>query len=561
MKRSAALLVALVVATVGVAVLVPLSLRLSSTAETDATELQHTVLSTRAAVHAQVAAGLGMLDALDAVLDGAAQAEPGLVENLVTRIGDEAQTWNRSTQALDEAGVEHLDDGVAAGRDRVNDLVNELSEMFVAIGPDAVEISDEMTATREAIETLRDDYAVLDEAVDVELVRPQLARITDATGQLRTVLLVGLGSLLAFLLGAIVVVLRTSRRASRESARRNAERTRAAKRSEFESSLMRGLEMAKTEEAVFDLVRQAIDEGAPGHPAEILVADSSRAHLRQAVAVGGLESGCAVVSPLDCPASNRGQTAVFADDSSIDTCPHLRGRGVSAACVPVSVAGKTTGVVHVTGTVGAPPEEDVLVAVEIVAHRASERLAMVRAFEQTSAQANTDALTGLANRRALEHRLRELQRGGIAYSLAFCDLDRFKQLNDHHGHEAGDRALRLFARVLRDTVRPTDLPSRYGGEEFVLLLPECGEDESYDVLERVRARLADAVGGGSVPAFTCSFGLATSDDGELPEDVINAADGALLAAKAAGRDRIVRVSEPPPTPPPAEITRPVPLSA
>jgi diguanylate cyclase (GGDEF)-like protein len=307
---------------------------------------------------------------------------------------------------------------------------------------------------------------------------------------------------------------------------------------------MRGLEMAKSEEAVYEVVRQAMGEEIPEHPAELLVADSSRAHFRRVLTVGDPPPGCDVMAPLDCPATTRGQATLFADDTSIDTCPHLRGRGCSATCVPVSVAGKTSGVVHLTGPLGEPPRGEVLVTLETVARRASERIAMVRAFEQTTAQARSDVLTGLPNRRALEEHLRDQQRSGDPYALAFCDLDRFKQLNDVHGHATGDRALRLFARVLRDAVRPSDLPSRYGGEEFVLLLPDCSADEAEVVLERVREQLVLALASGTVPSFTCSFGLATSNDAADPEAVIAAADEALLAAKAAGRNRIVRVDRP-----------------
>ena len=198
----------------------------------------------------------------------------------------------------------------------------------------------------------------------------------------------------------------------------------------------------------------------------------------------------------------------------------------------MSVAGKTTGVVHLTGPSGHPPSGEAVIAVEVLARRASERVAMVRAFEQTSMQANTDALTGLANRRAIETRLREEERVGDGYALVYCDLDHFKDLNDLHGHETGDRALRLFARVLRDAVRPNDVAARYGGEEFLVLLAGCGADEATVILDRIRENLASAILTGSVPPFTCSFGVALSSDGNRPDRVIAAADAALLDAKA-----------------------------
>ena len=128
---------------------------------------------------------------------------------------------------------------------------------------------------------------------------------------------------------------------------------------------------------------------------------------------------------------------------------------------------------------------------------------------------------------------------GGPYAVAFGDLDHFKQLNDVYGHDTGDRALRLFARVLRDSVRPQDLPARWGGEEFVVILPGCSADDAVRVIDRVRQRLADSLEGGSTPPFTVSFGVAGDDSGLPFVDLVSMADAALLTAKADGRDRTV----------------------
>jgi len=164
---------------------------------------------------------------------------------------------------------------------------------------------------------------------------------------------------------------------------------------------------------------------------------------------------------------------------------------------------------------------------------------MLRAFEQSQAQANSDSLTGLVTRRSLEVRIRELQSSGEPYAIAYGDLDHFKQLNDVFGHAAGDRALRTFSQVLRDALRPTDVPCRYGGEEFVILLPACPIAEAVVVLERIRERLALRLESGGLPSFAVSFGVACSDQAAEFEEVVALADVALLQAKAAGRDQIV----------------------
>jgi diguanylate cyclase (GGDEF)-like protein len=233
---------------------------------------------------------------------------------------------------------------------------------------------------------------------------------------------------------------------------------------------------------------------------------------------------------------------VFPTSRALDACPNLQSRAsgdCSAACVAISIAGKTVGVVHATGPDNQPPNESDVHYLESTTRQASERVGLLRAFEKSETQARCDPLTGLWNRRSLENRVNDLEREGSPYALAYGDLDHFKVLNDTHGHEAGDQALRLFSRVLRDAIRPNDVAARYGGEEFVIVLPDCGTDTATAVLERVRERLALALTTGRVPAFTVSFGLAASGDADSFDEVVAVADHALLAAKAAGRNRVI----------------------
>jgi diguanylate cyclase (GGDEF)-like protein len=230
---------------------------------------------------------------------------------------------------------------------------------------------------------------------------------------------------------------------------------------------------------------------------------------------------------------------LFPDSTALDACPYLRGRACSALCVPVSIGGNSVGVVHVTAVDGCPPTEEIRSDVEVVVRRASERLAMLRAFQVSETEANSDSLTGLLTRRSLESRTRDLRESGLSFAVAYGDLDRFKQLNDVFGHDAGDRALRTFSQVLRDALRPSDIACRYGGEEFVIVLPACGTDEAVAVLERVRERLAHRLESGHLSQFTVSFGVASSEQAVDLEGTVALADEALLRAKAAGRDRIV----------------------
>jgi diguanylate cyclase (GGDEF)-like protein len=366
-----------------------------------------------------------------------------------------------------------------------------------------------------------------------------LQRATTLLDDSRTIVLLG-GALatIAALSAAFVVGKRAHRRelAQRTNARRHV----------FETSLQEALDMSKVEPDVYTIVGRAVHDSVPQLQVEMLIADSSRAHFHQTLSsdIGDPHerTGCGVVSPFDCPATTRGHTLVFPTSTALSACPYLQDRAsgdCSAACIPISIAGKTVGVTHATGPDGVPPTKTDVEYLEITSRRAADRLAMLRAFVKSETQASSDPLTGLWNRRSLENRVHDLQRDGIPYAVAYGDLDHFKMLNDTHGHEAGDQALRLFSRVLRDSIRPNDIAGRYGGEEFVIVLPDCNADTATVVLERVREHLALALTTGRVAAFTVSFGLAASTDADTFDEIVAVADHALLTAKAAGRNRVV----------------------
>jgi diguanylate cyclase (GGDEF)-like protein len=317
-----------------------------------------------------------------------------------------------------------------------------------------------------------------------------------------------------------------------------------ARRREFETRLARGLEMVVDEPAAFDVIERACRRVLPEDPIELLVADNSHAHLERMVVAspdGESVPGCAVDSPDQCEAARRAQTQVFPDSEELDACPMLRGRAqgrCSAVCVPVSIMGRTVGVVHTTGAVDSPPEDPRVQALQNLATQAGNRLGMLRVMAETQLQASTDGLTGLMNRRSFENRVRSLRAEGVAFSFVMADLDRFKDLNDANGHEAGDRALRVFSETLRREIRTDDVACRYGGEEFAVALPRAEAPEAIEVMGRVREALAEMTSRGDTPRFTASFGVAHSSEADDFDDLVQRADQALFAAKDAGRDRI-----------------------
>ena len=168
--------------------------------------------------------------------------------------------------------------------------------------------------------------------------------------------------------------------------------------------------------------------------------------------------------------------------------------------------------------------------------------------QQTMELAVTDGLTGLHNRRYLETHLATLVNQAIArkteLSVLIADIDYFKAVNDTYGHDAGDEVLREFSRRLRRSVRGLDLACRYGGEEFVIVMPETDMSLAYMVGERVRQRMASepflVQGGATALDITVSVGVAgLHGSRDTPDTLVKRADTALYAAKREGRNRVV----------------------
>jgi diguanylate cyclase (GGDEF)-like protein/PAS domain S-box-containing protein len=314
-----------------------------------------------------------------------------------------------------------------------------------------------------------------------------------------------------------------------------------AEREKFGSQLIEALEMADDEGGAYEVIELAMSEVSSVTPMELLLADSSRAHLQRVTTSPTAGApGCPVQSPFSCAAVRRGSAVVFDSSEALNACPKLRSREsgpCSAACVPVGFMGRALGVLHVTAAEGQPPDAQKIEQLTTLATQAGARIGTLRAFEKSQLQAGTDGLTGLPNRRAVQAELRRLIKSEETFALAFADLDRFKALNDKHGHESGDRALRLFAQVCQSVLRDGDMVARWGGEEFVLVMPGLRRRGAVAVLERLRARLAEAHTG-SHPRFTSSFGVTDADDAGNLEELIHIADAALYEAKAAGRDAI-----------------------
>jgi diguanylate cyclase (GGDEF)-like protein len=181
--------------------------------------------------------------------------------------------------------------------------------------------------------------------------------------------------------------------------------------------------------------------------------------------------------------------------------------------------------------------------------QAAVALENVRLHRLVERQASTDGLTDLANRRhfeeALAGEISRAERFGGTLGLVLADLDDFKQVNDRYGHQTGDDVLRLFAEVLRETVRDIDVAARYGGEEFAVLLPQTDLEGAERLAERLRETMAGrllSLEPGSTFSVTASFGVSSFPEAPTAAALFAAADEALYRAKSAGKNRVVCAS-------------------
>jgi diguanylate cyclase (GGDEF)-like protein len=214
--------------------------------------------------------------------------------------------------------------------------------------------------------------------------------------------------------------------------------------------------------------------------------------------------------------------------------------------VPLRLGGRLAGVLKLDRRL-APFEEDERENALIFGSQAAITLENARLYSLHQRLATTDGLTGLYNHRYFQERLAlelvQAERLGKPLTLALTDIDFFKKFNDTFGHQEGDVVLRKVAQLLKDKVRPgKDIVCRYGGEEFVVILPDCDVVEARQVMDALRAYCGTNLIGGTGPearAITMSIGLCSYPAGAKEQrEIIHTADEALYKAKKTGRDRV-----------------------
>ena len=376
-------------------------------------------------------------------------------------------------------------------------------------------------------------YTIADRVIE------DVFQITAEWGQLLEVVIMGAMTSIVLWIGVLRPLHRHALIQRDEAVAREQDLEFHAAQQRFEGQLHRALEMASTEDSAYRATQKGLYIALGDGQAEVLLADSSDAHLKRAVMLG--EPACGVATPHDCPAIRRSQTLQFRSSGALDACPHLDGRPsgpCGAVCVPLSVGGRSIGVLHAVTPDDRPFDDATVNRLESISTQAGSRIGMLRVMSATTLQAATDPLTGLLNRRSFENRTHAMLRHHRPFALAMGDLDHFKRVNDTHGHDAGDRALRLFTRVLTSSLRAEDIISRYGGEEFVIVFPDQTASQAAAALRRMQEELIVALSDGTVPGFTVSYGVTDSAQSSELEELCRIADSALFRAKRSGRNRV-----------------------
>ncbi|RWC29539.1 MAG: diguanylate cyclase [Mesorhizobium sp.] len=311
------------------------------------------------------------------------------------------------------------------------------------------------------------------------------------------------------------------------------------------------LQACVTFQEAFSVVGSAMPDFFGGLSGTVHLTSASRNLVEEMAHWGAVRSSVGQFAPEDCWALRRGQEHVAGPGMLTPRCNHITengGRGY--VCMPLAAQGETLGIVHLCEPDAADKPGWLTERQQIlrgVVDTLALALANLRLRETLRQQSIRDPNTGLYNRRYLEEtssrELRRMERSEQPLAMIMLDVDHFKQFNDTFGHEAGDLVLKQVAATLLDHARESDVVSRYGGEEFALMMPATSLAEGAERAEALRKAIKQlhlAHRGRTLGTITASFGVAAFPElGASWAEIVNAADRALYQAKAEGRDRVV----------------------
>jgi diguanylate cyclase (GGDEF)-like protein/PAS domain S-box-containing protein len=328
------------------------------------------------------------------------------------------------------------------------------------------------------------------------------------------------------------------------------------KRSNRSANLAKMAELLQTCADVKDLLSVVAGMAPKVFPelrGALLLFDSARDMLDVAALWGDCELAAGGFGPQDCWALRTGHLHVVVGGDPTAECRHAASGQRSYCCLPLMAHGEAIGILHFQMIEPGELPQPVLLTVNMFTEHVGLSVSNIRLREALRSQSIRDPLTGLYNRRYLEEMLeRETRRAVRAehgLGVLMLDLDHFKTFNDTYGHDAGDTVLRETAAFLLKSVRAEDIVCRFGGEEFIVILPLADLSVTQARAERIRSKIRELQvlhQGQALGMVTVSVGVAElPQHGTSPKVLVEAADAALYRAKKAGRDRVA-VADPAP---------------
>jgi len=310
------------------------------------------------------------------------------------------------------------------------------------------------------------------------------------------------------------------------------------------------LQVANDEDEAHQLLRRHLERMLPGTSAVVLNRNNSADRLEAVTALpdgSPLAQSLRGAEPRSCLAVRAGRLHRESERrAALLSCPVCASCPGASACVPLMVGGEVIGSVLLNRS--APYHKDEEEQTREAVWQAAPVLANLRNLAIAELRAATDGLTGLPNKRAVTDALKRMFAQALTTSsplaLLLLDLDHFKQINDQHGHPAGDEVLASVGAVLQSVLRTTDFAGRDGGEEFAILLPDTQIPAALEIAERVRTAIAEISLPGTDVSVTASIGVSGfPEHASTLERLERLADAALYVAKRQGRNRI-EIAEP-----------------
>jgi len=328
------------------------------------------------------------------------------------------------------------------------------------------------------------------------------------------------------------------------------------RRSSILNEMQEFLQACSTTDEICPVIARSFTKLFPELEGALFLLSPSKTDLEASVTWGGFpdDPDSALFPPDACWGLRRGRAFWLEDPLDTLVCSHLKHLPASSyVCLPLTAKSEVVGLLHLRmkhGGVGAGAEGTLADLKEMsvaLCEMLSLSISNVRLREMLSQQSIRDPLTGLVNRRYLEEGLeREIFRAARLQQpvgVVMADVDHFKRFNDVHGHAAGDMVLVALAKTLNTTFRGADISSRYGGEEFAVILADSSLEDSVRRADEFREQTKTIVvnhRGAVIGPITLSLGVAIfPTHGSNQEDLLNAADAALYQAKREGRDRVV----------------------